>query len=277
MLNRLFIKRAVAYIIDIVAISVLAAILTIVLNKTTDHNFIAPHIFKFAKCDKAKIISDERMQSLFPLSEGQFHKQTFCKITTMGITSYDSLRLMRVHKTDNSTHTVSINYPSNDRGEYKPIYTIDTLLWLFAPLLFAFMISKKGYSVGKMVMGLVIYTRSLEKPSFASAVKREYLKFLPLVIGALFGVYEMSYMATFDVDITAEQVLTISETLTSNFIIWTIGGFLITIAVFWYQFGSFIRWNGQAYWDRWTGLFVNTQVGLLHLSHVQETRANKQD
>ncbi|MCR9237824.1 MAG: RDD family protein [Alphaproteobacteria bacterium] len=271
MANRYFIRRVFAYLIDFIFVSIVFAFMTVALNSIFDVQFIAPELYKSTTCVPEQIVSADRMQELLPTSAGQVHHQSICRTTNMGLTTHYTVVLNRSGITDNGNASTTIEYLADESGKQIIAYSMEPFLVLLAPLLFAGLITMRGKTFGKQVLGLVIFDRHLEKPKLLAALKREYLKALFFVLGGLFGIYGMFQNSSENLDQLAENLNSFVASI-GGAGFWLLMGFglALLLAFFWYTFGSFIRWRGRTYWDNWSNFDVGTNDDLLELSKARE-------
>ena len=261
---RFFWRRVFAYLIDLMVLAAFLSALAVLLNVVSDTKFMAPSFVNSKYCKPANFMSSERFDNIIPVEPGVLRSQSVCKYTTMGVTTSYIGVLASQSKKNGITHKSQISLPIDKNGNRIRMFPLDPIMYLFAPLFFALLISRYGKTDGKRWMGLRVTNKYENAPDFKTAMKREYIKGLPLVISALVGIVEVYlYM---EMDFESSVILLDNMTGLLNFV----GGFgvafavgiSISIALFWFMFGSFIRWRGQSYWDRWTGLFVNGNVKL---------------
>ncbi|MGJ8534641.1 MAG: RDD family protein [Alphaproteobacteria bacterium] len=204
MANRYFIRRVFAYLIDLILVSIVFAFITVALNSIFDVQFIAPELFQSTECVSEQIVSTERMQELLPASEGQARSQMICKTINMGLTTHNTVVLHRSGISFNGNFTTTtIEYLVDESGKQVIAYPIEPFLVLLAPFMFAGLITMRGKTLGKQALGLVIFDRHLEKPRLSAALKREYLKALPLVLSGLFGVFGLYQSSNLNPDQSA--------------------------------------------------------------------------
>ena len=255
--NRYFVRRAFAYLYDLIIISVIFAIATFVLNSVFDFKFVAPSLVVSNQCMEKEVVPPKRIKELLPLSGNEKHLQIICKVTNMGISTFHNVILQRAGTQNGTTIRTNLGYYSDENGKQIDIIPMQPFLVILAPLFFAFLLARKGATFGKQALDLVVFDENIANPKFAVAVKREYLKVLPLVFFSLFELYEISSMLGFDIDVAAQQLAIATEVVkTSSVWPFVLLGIGVVLALFWYEFGSFTRWNGKAYWDRWTNLTV---------------------
>lgn len=195
---------------------------------------------------------------MLPLEQGQRHQQVICKRINTPTTTFYVTTLQKTWKVENTNFSVSISYYSDKYGEQMNYIQSDPFVYLLAPLLFAILIARYGQTPGKRFLGLIVYTDAFVKPDFKSALKREYLKAIFFVLGSLNGFYAMFWLMTLDIEKEASKLNAMASDLdTGSFAIAMALGFTAFVIVVWFQFGSFIRWRGRTYWDRFASLNTN--------------------
>lgn len=271
MANRYFIRRVFAYLIDFILVSIVFAFITVALNSIFDVQFIAPELYKSTTCAPEQMVSAERMQELLPTSEGQVHHQSICRTTNMGLTTHYTVVLRRSGIADNDNTTTTIEYLADESGQQTIAYSMEPFLVLLAPLLFAGLITMRGKTFGKQALGLVIFDSHLEKPKLLAALKREYLKALFFVVGGLIGIYGMFQNSNENLDQLDAELDSLAASIGgARFWLFMGFGLAVLLGLFWYTFGSFIRWRGRTYWDNWSNFDVGTNDDLLELNKAKE-------
>lgn len=233
-----------------------ATAIAIILNAVFSTNILAPTFINSTTCEiRDDLFTTERMNELLPLEEGQNHQQILCKQTNMVATSLYITRLQKNWTDGNAYYSVHIDYHSDDNGTQTVYVSSDPFLYLLMPLVFALFLAKQGQTPGKRILGITVYDANFENPDFKSALKREYLKGIFYVTGSLFGFYTILGFVNIDIDEAAEMLQSKSAELgQSNFQVWIVVGAAVAIAMFWFHFGSFIRWRGRTYWDQFAKL-----------------------
>lgn len=276
MTKKYFIRRIFAYLIDILILSIFFAIFAVAINSVFNIKFVAPELIKYSACQDRQMISAERMSALLPLSGTQKHQQIFCTTTTMGITTFHTATLRRMGKVDGRQNIGFLSYYVDKDGKQANVYSIDPFLTLIAPFIFALFVSRRGRTYGKQALGLVIFDSSLANPNFSVALKREYLKAIPMILAAFVSIHTMYQLNNFDLDAAALKLIDISSATNDGSLsqLFLLGAVTIIGSIgIWYNLGSFIRWRGQTYWDKWTNLSVDSNNGLIDKSRDQQIKA----
>lgn len=234
----------------------MATAIAITLNAVFSPNVVAPSFINSTACEiRDDLFTAEHMSELLPLEEGQSHQQVLCKQTNMLATSLYITRLEKNWIVEDTHYTVYVDYHSDENGLHTVYISSDPFLYILMPLIFALFLAKQGHTPGKRALGLKVHNDNMENPDFMSALKREYLKGIFYVIGSLYGLYTMLALINIDIDIDAEIARNQSTEIGQpNFLVWMIVGVAAVIAMFWFHFGSFIRWRGQTYWDQFAKL-----------------------
>lgn len=272
MTKRYFWRRSFAYVLDILICGLMATIISITLNNVFSTRVLAPSQIKSGECEiRDDLFSADRMNELLPLEDGQMHQQILCKQTNMLFTSFYITTLNKSWKGGNKNYNVHISYHSDENGKQLTYISSEPFLYLLAPFLFALFLTKYGQTPGKRLLGLIVYNDALEKPDIKSALKREYFKAVVFVIGALASFYTMYKAINFNIDEAATTVQSLAAALEqSNRFIPTITGFATAALVFWFHFGSFIRWRGTTYWDKFSSLTTH------HVNEFHTSRSSKE-
>lgn len=235
------------------------SIIVIFLNSTFTSNIIAPSFVRSSECVlRDDLVSAERVSELLPLKATQVHQQLLCKQTNMFSTSFYTTNLRKYWLEDGINRSVGISYYSDENGMQTFYIPIDPFFYLLSPLIFAFFLSRNGQTFGKRILGLVVYNDALEKPAFKAALKREYFKGIFFVLVAMIGFYGIYQAYNFDIEQAAKSVEELYETTQlRNPLLWIIGSIAFSIMILWFHFGSFIRWTGRTYWDKFARLNSN--------------------
>lgn len=110
--------------------------------------------------------------------------------------------------------------------------------------LIALFLVKYGQSPGKYFLGLRVSAVDGEALSWKMAIKRQsFFLLIPIVIGELFRFVNIA-------DPFAPEPMEPTSLSSILLLIFT-----IALLIFFY-FGSFLKWRGQTYWDRFAGTYV---------------------
>lgn len=260
MAKRYFWRRLFAYVIDLLICGVLVTIVAVALNGVFSSAILAPSFIESTTCEaQDDLFTVERMNELLPLEPGQSHQQILCKQTNMLTTSFYITELQKVWTKENTNLSLNLSYYSDENGNQRAYISSEPFVYLLAPFLFALFLSRWGLTPGKRMLGLVVSDEALERPDLTSALKRECLKGSIFFIFALQELYTMFTTNNLDLDEFAKLVQSIPAELeqVSFSDILTLD-LALAIAGLWLLFGSFIRWRGRTYWDR----FANLNTGL---------------
>ncbi|KZK97132.1 RDD family protein [Pseudovibrio sp. Ad26] len=252
MTAKYFWRRAFAYLIDLFILGFVITAIIVAYNSVFSTRFLAPELLKTTACaPQFGMISQELMDEILPLEPGHQHQQVLCKQTNMFASSFHITALQKFWKEGNTTRSVSVNYYSDEHGNQRTYLPSEPFFYLLAPFIFALFLAKMGQTPGKRLFKLTVYNASLQKPDLKSALKREYFKAAVLIITALFGLYSLYQIITLDLVEAGKQAQELLQNLEQgNFWLWIIGGVVFSLAAFWFEFGSFIRWRGRTYWDQ---------------------------
>ena len=260
-MKRNFFRRAFSFLIDLFIVSIVLSLFAFSLNSILGTNLVAPHLFKSTICQQGEFFSPQGLTELFPVEEDAQHFQFECEITTMFLTKYRTLNFGTVQEVGNTTVRRSVSFVADTDNNKIDLASLDFALFLFSPALFAFLLSRNGHTPGKKMMSVIVRTADGNNPGFWTAMKREYLKALFLVLGRLSSLVDIVYSGSQSVEELAQSVSS-AELPGANF--WTnvsVSAILLLLII-WFQFGSFIRWKGQTYWDRWNGLVTQQKTSV---------------
>ncbi|MEP0519010.1 MAG: RDD family protein [Hyphomicrobiales bacterium] len=231
-------------------------IVSVALNGAFSSAILAPSIIKSSTCEaRDDLFTIERMNELLPLEAGQIHQQILCKQTNMLTTSFHTTTLRKVWMMENANLWVTLDYYSDENGNQRAYISSEPFVYLLAPFLFALCLSTWGQTPGKRLLGLIVSSEDVGRPSLPSALKREIFKGSIFLILALLQVYTMFTANSLDLEEAAKLVQSMSAELEH----FSFGDMLtfdlvLCLAGLWLLFGSFIIWRGQTYWDRFANL-----------------------
>lgn len=249
-LPRWFWRRALAYLIDLLLVGIVFTALAIAAGVLTGAKVLPPALFNSRICQNAETVPESQMNTLLPISEGQHHVQRLCKVTMMGMVSFLEVQLIRTMTEGSLTKTQFISFVIDDSGKQIAVYPTDSLLYLIAPLLFAFALSRYGRTIGKGLLNLHVIDERRNKPGLKRALLREYTKGLPFIVLALIYLYNAYSLIGLDVPEVARTLPPLEQTVQPGFQYWVLAYATLTVLSIWYFLGSFIRWRGHSYWDR---------------------------
>lgn len=257
MLKRFFIRRLFASIIDWLILGVLFAFIGLGIQTIFGVKVIAPSLIKTSYCENQDVVSKARMDELLPVEEGQVQYQAICTITHMVISTHQVAVLGRSTQIDGVNYNQNIGYMVDKNNQQINFFSVEVLLNLFGPLLLALWISKFGSTIGKKWLNLFIVDDTGQNPTLKQALKREYLKGFLFAASAFYNGYQTFQLQNISVEELAKLLPPLTEPLGETQLLYMIvGGVLTAIAVIWFYFGSFIKWKGRAYWDRFAKLKV---------------------
>lgn len=259
---RYFLRRAVAFIIDAIIASVVVSAMVVVLGKVTGLPTLPAEIFTRTTCEDVELVAFERLVEILDSRQTDTIAQGVCEITILGSWTYYRAIFRKIRSSEGDLVTTrqvtNYSFTTDAAGRPKSYISSGLPVVLISPVLLALLIWQLGSTFGKNFMGLEIAGSAGHRPTFQQAIVREYIKTIPVLVMATAAVVASVSMKTAD---SAEALLLqavefgrrISNLGTPvHLLVLAIS----TIAVVWFYFGSFIRWRGQAYWDRWSDLHV---------------------
>jgi uncharacterized RDD family membrane protein YckC len=256
---RLFWRRAFAYLIDIAIFEILFSILLSVLALIIPLNVEMP-FFQSTRCeqvDSGPLV--EKVQSEWPLKPGEKRENQLCHVTRLiGPDSvFFETAVISGNPDGGAFSSRVVSTPLGQNGE--PINPVSGQVGTFAgfllmPLAFAYFSANGRRTLGKKILSLRVTTIEGGSPNLGKEVKREFLKFLPLIVFAgasLVGaVTSASPDQSFETMIGAMRdgtALTTTPILTSTV-------FLIATFLWWAL--PLVKWRGQMFYDRFCGCEV---------------------
>lgn len=153
-----------------------------------------------------------------------------------------------------------ISVPIDAKGNLIAQMDLTPLFYFVFPFIMAFLLHRSGQTPGKRMLNLkVVKTGKLEESeaeqiSLKTALTREYARNIILIVTGITMLPFFYYPGGVEKMKSYASLLPDGDFIVSPvFITITIA---LSIAAFWYMFGSFIRWQGQAFWDRFAGTIV---------------------
>lgn len=249
MLPKYFWRRSLAVYIDYFIFAFLLAIIGLGIQKITNTTIIAPQAITNSTCGEQQIFKKNEMDEFFPLKENQTHLQFLCKVTNMLIENH-FIAKVGIKTSDKNKQSVLLQILYVDKNGIasaeNKAFDLSNILHIIFPFIMAILLFQKNTSIGKRLLGLQVVRKDNQPLDINTALKREYFKGLPFLAFAIYYFYTLLFPITF-------QEFEVSSQITIPKIILSI---IIAFAAFWFLIGSFIKWNGQSYWDRFADTIV---------------------
>ncbi len=261
---RYFWRRAFAFLGDLLLAGLFFGILVFIVDVAVPIKIVAPEVPKYSNCyDPPNPLSNETMNHIIPLKEGQSHFQIQCQQTNGFLTSYYRTILGKRWREDNTNYNVSVRYPSNRNGSPVSILYTDPIFPFLAPFVLALLLSRFGTTPAKRLLSLTVVRDNKANPGLTNCLIREYLKFSPLMVFAglsLPNIYQHSNYTDKDAFHDSLKALAsgLETTVSSEGFFgayWALS-FVVFLLFFGFYFGSFIFWRGQTFWDRFARLYT---------------------
>ena len=265
---RYFWRRVFAFLGDLLLAGLFFGILVFVVDLAVPIKIVAPEVPKFNTCSEPRtLISEETMHTILPLKEGEVHYQALCKTTNGFFSTFYTTVIGKQWSEGSQTKDTKISYNSDRDGVPVSVLFTDPFFAILVPLLFAVILSRYGTTPARHLFILAVCDENEQPPSLLSALKREYLKWLPMVVGSVFSMQDIYKPSEFIDDKTlyselvkaASDLDKLAETTTNEVTIVTSDYLLLAvfaILFFGFYFGSFIFWRGQTFWDRFARLYT---------------------
>lgn len=259
--KRGLLRRAVAFVIDWIIVSLGVLVVAIILQQVTGISFKTPEIVSITSCRNADLVPPDTFQAFGEDFARGEHTQEICEISNMGLAPYYITIIGTVSKTDGSSQTRSVRYTSDADGNPARSISLEWIVPLLAPLFFAFQLSRKRATFGKRILAINVVTLENSTPTLRAALRREILKFSPILLSILFDmIIIMSWFGEFNSGLgTPEQIVNELAPLVPDpfsLTAWIVPSALLSLIVVIFYLGSFVRWRGQTFWDRFAGLKV---------------------
>lgn len=264
---RHFWRRVVAYLIDVIIIEIALVILFFALSMVTPWNLSIP-FFQNRQCSPtASGPLVEKVEAQWSLKPGETRANELCHISWLGSQGYD-LFISSVSSHDGAmTYTRSFSAAVDKSGNpVDPGTAVNTLMsvvvLLIMPLALAYGSANGRRMPGKRLLSLHVATVDGGPPGFSTELKRELLKFLPIIILALFNI--IGFLAVKSVQPDFDQLIQqmIQQARDGNIV--TAGGLTVSVVLpaivlilglIWWLY-PLIVWRGQTLYDRFSGCKV---------------------
>ncbi|QND47416.1 RDD family protein [Rhizobium lusitanum] len=264
---RHFWRRVVAYLVDVIIIEIALVILFFALSMVTPWNLSIP-FFQNRQCSPAASGPlAEKVEAQWPLKPGETRVNELCHISWLGSEGYD-LFISSVSSHDGAmTYTRSFSAAVDKSGNPVDSGTaVNTLMsvvvLLIMPLALAYGSANGRRTPGKRLLSLHVATVDGGPPGLSTELKREVLKFLPIVILALLNIiwFFVPKPVQTDFDHLIQQM--IQQARDGNIVAAggsTVSGSLtlivLILGLIWWIY-PLIVWRGQTLYDRFSGCKV---------------------
>lgn len=254
--ERLFRVRALAFLIDLLIYYFAAAALAVVIALFLPIQVLVPSIINANVCRDLQIERDDPVIVALQAPADAIIFKKHCVYRQMFINRVDLHAIGYAGTVDGNRMSMNVSYPVDEHGDVVPIIDFGYLGAFLLPFVTAFFLASRGATPGKSMFYLRVQTGERTNPSYRRGVARELIRFAPFVITGVFGL--PATWTTLNASPVEMAEALASADLTPLFSPIQILVLILAVfgAIFWFWFGSFIRWNGQAYWDRVTGLYV---------------------
>jgi len=253
---RYFWRRAIAFVVDMLIASLLAALLFLAIYSATGVNLGVSGLAFSRHCVQAPPNHPQvsRIEKAWSLQPGEVRSNLLCRTTAWGGPSFDSFLTQVVRKDGAVTYTRHVTYLVDADGK-EIAYQISPDFSLLPILLYFVVFTASGRRTpGKTVFSLRAVATGGERLSGSAVVEREGLKLLPLVVMLLLQLWSWisppAMLTSSDAMIVAVREGTFA---TSKEMIVTYGTALLTL-VWW--FGPFLLWRGRTWYDMIAGAKV---------------------
>lgn len=248
---RYFWRRSSATVIDSLLISLIVFVLYLPLTALFPNQFIIQSSpLASTSCTSLSSPPESFLQALpnnfYPQDTKVRYQQ--CEITSflvgkkyLGTTS--ATILMQIDPIKISTRSYS--KPTDKNGNPIPGQDYQNILGLIVSILIpsVFLTFWSGRTIGKMVFGIRV--KADNQSSLGLFIKRESLKYFPILVVALIAIPVWISDTTFEADLISQSSGVVYLAMIS----------ILLISAIWYIL-PLMRWDGQMPYDRLTGLKV---------------------
>ncbi|AYG66522.1 MULTISPECIES: RDD family protein [unclassified Rhizobium] len=260
---RHFWRRLGAYAIDIIIFQIAFALLFLVISAVTPWDLTLPFLLK-QQCEETTagpLIP--KVEAEWPLQPGETRSNQQCRISWLGSKGYTVFVSAVVSQHGSTTVKRAFSVPVDGNGNpIDPNITVrpsSSIVLLLLPFAFAYCSTRGRRTPGKRVTSLRVTTVENGALPFGLAAKREMLKFLPLILLAVFNLASLFLSRLYlpPIEEMIQQARDINLLSASGFLAVTaaLAPLLLVFAFIWWLF-PLIIWRGQTFYDR----FCDTMV-----------------
>ncbi|MFT4180613.1 MAG: RDD family protein [Rhizobium sp.] len=264
---RYFWRRVAAYLIDVIIIEIALILFFLILSLVTPWDLSIP-LFQSTQCSQtASGPLIEKIEAQWPLEPGETRVNKLCHVSWLGSDGYNLL-LSSVSSKDGATtyarsFSAAVDKNGNpvDPGTNGNALMSDVVL-LIIPLVLAYGSADGRRTPGKRLLSLQVTTVEDNSPGFGAELKREVLKFLPLIVLSLLSVtsFFMTKAGNDDLDLVIERGiqtardsnLLSADGATASLLLPPI---VLILGLIWWIY-PLIIWRGQTFYDRFSNCKV---------------------
>lgn len=256
--RRFFWRRVCALFIDILVIYALVTLLAAAVQPFTKVVIFAPSPINSHSCGPVSDLKESAFAvELLNVQPGESVSATLCKTSAAGLLQKALLTIGVTKVEDNVSKTRHLRYPVD--ADLNPIASIniESLVSLLLPLFFALMLTHSGTTIGKKILGLVVRDNANVHSTLGTFLKREYLRFFPIVVWSLLTLFLGGvYFSPADLPEAAQQLESMSVLFQY---LWLFVILQLVVLVFYGV--NLIRWRGKMFYDQICDLEVG-RVGV---------------
>ncbi|KAA1178774.1 RDD family protein [Rhizobium tropici] len=260
---RHFWRRFGAYAIDIIIFQIAFVLLFLAISAVTPWDLTLPFL-REQQCEETTagpLIP--KVEAEWPLQAGETRSNQLCRISWLGSKGYTVFVSIVVSQQGSTTMKRAFSIPvGGDGNPIDPNITerpSSSIVLLLLPFAFAYCSADGRRTPGKRVTSLRVTTVENGALPFGLAAKREMLKFLPLMLLAIFDLASLfeSRLYSPPIEEMIQQARDINPLSASGFLAVTgaLAPLLLVFAFVWWLF-PLIIWRGQTFYDR----FCDTMV-----------------
>jgi uncharacterized RDD family membrane protein YckC len=256
---RLFWRRVFAYLIDMAVFEVLFSMLLSVVALVIPLNVGMP-LFQSTRCeqvDSGPLV--EKVENEWPLKPGEKRQNQICHVTRLigQDTVFFETAVISGNPDGGAFSSRSVSTPLGQNGE--PINPVSSPMgtlagFLLIPLAFAYFSANGRRTLGKKILSLRVTTIEGGSPNLSMEVKREFLKFLPVILFAGASLVGAAIAAT--PDQSFETMIRAMRDGTAATTTPILASAVILIGTFLWWALPLVKWRGQMFYDRFCGCEV---------------------
>jgi len=264
---RYFWRRVAAYLIDVIIIEFALILFFLIVSIGTPWNLSIP-LFQSNQCSPmASGPLIEKIEAQWPLKPGETRVNKLCHVSWLGSDGYNLLFSSVSSKEGATTYTRSFSAVVDKNGSPIDPRTnsnapMSDLVLLIIPLVLAYGSADGRRTPGKRLLSLQVTTVEDSSPGFGTELKREVLKFLPLIVLSLLSVgsFLMTKAGSDDLDLVIERgiqtardsSLLSADGATTSILLPPI---VVILGLIWWIY-PLIIWRGQTFYDRFSNCKV---------------------
>ena len=260
---RHFWRRLAAYLIDIILFQIVFTVLFLALSTVTPWDMTLPFLQKQQCNETTSGPLIPKIEAEWPLQSGEVRSNQLCRISWLGSKGYTVFVSKVASQQGTATSVRAFSVPVDDNGNpIDPSVTVrptSSIVLLLLPFALAYCSANARRTPGKRFLSIRVTTTEDGALPLGSAAKREILKFLPLMLLAVFNLVSLFLLRPFlpPIDQLIQQARDTNLLSADGFFALTgaVAPMLFIFTLIWWLY-PLIVWRGQTFYDR----FCDTKV-----------------